>query len=192
MSNWTTQDSRRLTGRGILAVNFHELLPENRAEAERRLASLSRIGPSWSPESPAGDGVRVFVGFYDGYRETAFWGAEVCSALGLRACFFPIFAGDVPGNAELDDDDLRLLSREHDVGFHTASHLFITEVTTDNLDAEVVAPIRRIEAATGRPPQIGAWCGGSRFDADHVGNQALRDLGVRFMMSNWSVEAISD
>jgi hypothetical protein len=47
-----------------------------------------------------------------------------------------------------------------------------------------------LEAATGRRPRIAAWLLGSRFDPALVGNQRLRELGVTFMMSNWSVERI--
>ncbi|MBA8792555.1 peptidoglycan/xylan/chitin deacetylase (PgdA/CDA1 family) [Friedmanniella endophytica] len=189
MSTWTAADSRRLTRHGILAVNFHELRPENRDEAEARLRALARVGPSWDPEAPH-DGPSVFVGFYDGYRETAMWGAELCNRIGLTARFFPIFVGDEPGQAGLSDDDLAALAERHEIGYHTASHLYITEVDEANVEAEVTGPVRRIEAATGRLPRLGAWCGGTRFDPTWVGNRVLRSLGVGHLISNWSIEPV--
>lgn len=148
MSRWSPQDDERLTRHGILALNFHEVPPDNRDEAERALRSLAGLGETWDPEQPAGG--QVFVGFYDGYRDTAFWGAEVCDRLGLRAWFFPIFTAGGPGEAELGDGDLAVLAQRHSVGFHTDSHLLVTEIDEANLASEVAGPIERIHAATGR------------------------------------------
>lgn len=190
MSRWSPQDDERLSRQGILALNFHEVPPDNRDEAERALRSLAGLGETWDPEQPAGG--QVFVGFYDGYRDTAFWGAEVCDRLGLRAWFFPIFTAGGPGEAELGDGDLAVLAQRHSVGFHTDSHLLVTEIDEANLAAEVAGPIERIHAATGRQPIVGAWCGGSRFDPVHVANRALQQTPVSYLLSNWSIERIPE
>ncbi len=184
-------EGRHRAPSGILALNFHELRPENRAVAEHRLVSLARVGPSWTPDGPGAPGeLSVFVGFYDGYRDTAMWGAELCDRLGLRAHFFPIFTGTEPGEAGLSDVDLAELACRHTIGFHTDSHLFITEVNADNVAAEVSGPVERIRAAVGEPPLLGAWCGGTRFDPAEVGNQVLATAGVRYLISNWSIEPV--
>ena len=55
---------------------------------------------------------------------------------------------------------------------------------------EVVEPYRRIERATGRAPRIGAWRGGTRFDAAQLGNRTVAGLGLTHLVSNWSVERV--
>ena len=62
-----------------------------------------------------------------------------------------------------------------------------TEATVQH---EVVDPYRRIERATGRAPRIGAWRGGTRFDAALLGNRAVAGLGLTHLVSNWSVERV--
>lgn len=71
----------------------------------------------------------MFVASYDGMRDAALFGAEVCAGLGLRAYFFPLFQHYDPHLANVTDDECRQIATTHEIGFHTASHAAVTEVT---------------------------------------------------------------
>jgi len=107
----------------------------------------------------------------------------------MRAVLFPL--SSAPHGARLlTDAELADLATGHEVGWHTASHAAAAEVDEADVAEEVVAPFRWIERVAGRPPRIGAWRGGTRFDPDLSGNRALRDLGLAQLVSNWSVERV--
>lgn len=189
---WTAARQRALEERPLIALNFHEVPPEWRPEARKRIAELTAFGPGLDLDrldEPA-EGPRVVIGWYDGWRDTALFGADVCAELGVRAFFFPITRPQRSGRGTVTADDLADIATAHEVGFHTATHRSAPTITSVNLRAEVDRPMAEIEAATGRRPRIAAWLLGSRFDPELPGNQRLRELGVEFMMSNWSVERI--
>jgi len=204
---WTPARSRALLTSPLLACNYHVIAPENRDAVETRLRRLVEFGASLdldadvpAPDGQAYDGSRhdgpwpgprIVVGFYDSYRETGLFGADLCHRLGIRAYFFPVFEPfDEEGTAELTDAELADIAEVHEIGFHSASHRSAVEITDETLAREVDEPVRRITELAGRPPRVGAWRGGARFDDTLVANQRLRDLGVRYLMSNWSVETV--
>lgn len=179
-----------LLHRPLLALNFHAIHPEHSDVVRRQLSAAAALGPTFDlgTTHPAGE-VRVLVAFYDGFADTAAFAADLCHRLGLRAVFFPVTSA-AHGARLLGDAELRDLAAAHEVGWHTASHASAAEVDQTRVPEEVVEPFRWIERVTGRAPRIGAWRGGTRFDATLPGNQALRDLGVSHLVSNWSVEAV--
>ena len=95
-----------------------------------------------------------------------------------------------PELANVTDDEWRQIATVHEIGFHTAGHATVTEVTPRTVHREVVEPMVRIEEIAGYRPRIGAWKGGSRFDPGLVGDQTARAYGVRFLVSNWSIERV--
>jgi peptidoglycan/xylan/chitin deacetylase (PgdA/CDA1 family) len=191
MTAWTPAHSHGLLQQRVLGVNFHAISAENRAEVTQRLRLAAQLGASLDPDQPVQDGEpRIFVAFYDGYRETGLFGAELCADLGIHAYFFPIFASADPQRAQLTDDDLAQIATAHELCFHSTSHFGADQVTPDTVAREVVEPIERMRAVTGAVPRIGAWRGGTRFDDQTLGDRTMRDLGVRFQVSNWSIERI--
>ena len=189
---WTPARRTALSHRPLLALNFHEVPPDWRDEARRRLRQLAAMAPPLELDrldEPV-DGARIVIGWYDGWRDTALFGAEVCADLGLRAFFFPITRPQASGRGTLTPDDLAQIASAHEVGFHTATHRSAPAITVSNVAAEVDRPLAELEAATGRRPRIAAWLLGSRFDPALVANRRLRAAGVEFVMSNWSVERI--
>ncbi len=197
MSRWSRTHSVSLVGSPLLGVNFHHVSRDGRADMTRVLTDAARFGSALElsdatlqPGRHETVGPRTFVAFYDGYRDTGLFGAELCHRLGIRAFFFPVFTCPDPGRGELTDEDLAQLATVHEIGFHTSSHLRADEVTPDNVDHEVIAPIERLQSITGRRARVGAWRGGNRFDPSTLGDETVRDQGVRFLVSNWSVEAI--
>jgi peptidoglycan/xylan/chitin deacetylase (PgdA/CDA1 family) len=194
---WTPERSRALLTSPLLACNYHYIYPENREAVEARLRRLVQLGPTLDLDAdvPPVDGVvpgpRIVVGFYDSYREAALFGADLCHRLGIRAFFFPVFEPfDEVGTADLTDAELADIAQVHEIGFHSSSHRSAAEITEENLVREVDEPVRRITELAGRPPRVGAWRGGSRFDDSLLANRRLRELGVRYLMSNWSVEVV--
>ena len=175
----------------VLSLNFHGVPAECRAQAEERIRRVCDLGDPFDPAEP-GSGPRVLVAFYDGDRETGLFGAELCASLGVRAYFFPLLA-DAPPPAPTDrlgEDQLAGIGREHELCFHTASHRAAAEVTGDDLAREVLEPVDRLTRLGGRPPRLAAWRGGARFDPASLGDRTLRELGLGWLVSNWSVEPV--
>jgi peptidoglycan/xylan/chitin deacetylase (PgdA/CDA1 family) len=189
---WTPARQVALSRRPLLALNFHEVPPDWRDEARRSLKQIVAMAPTLDLDrlDDPTDGPRVVIGWYDGWRDTALFGAEACADLGIRAFFFPITRPQNSGRGTVTPDDLAQIAAAHEVGFHTATHRSAPAVSRTNLRAEVDRPLAELEAATGRRPRIAAWLLGARFDPDLIGNQRLRELGVEYVMSNWSLERI--
>lgn len=191
-TGWTAARRSALSNRPLIALNFHEVPPDWRPVARRRLEQLAATAPTLDLDrldEPV-DGPRIVVGWYDGFRDTALFGAEVCTELGIRAFFFPITRPQPSGRGTLTAADLGSIATAHEVGFHTATHRSAPTIPTARLRAEVDRPMAELEAATGRRPRIAAWLLGSRYAPELVANRRLRELGVEFVMSNWSVERI--
>ncbi len=189
---WTPARRAALGAAPLIALNFHEVPPDWRDEARRRIGQLTAMAPTLELDrldEPA-DGPRVVIGWYDGWRDTALFGAEVCADLGIRAFFFPITRPQASGRGTLTTQDLASIASAHEVGFHTATHRSAPTITNAMVRAEVDRPMAELTAATGRRPRIAAWLLGSRFDPALVANQRLRELGIEFVMSNWSLERI--
>lgn len=175
----------------VVSLNFHGVPVEVRGQAEERIRRLLDLGGPFDPER-AGEEPQVLVAFYDGDRETGLWGAELCRRLGVRAYFFPLLA-DAPPPAptdRLDDGQLAGLVPTHELCFHTASHRAAREVTGDDLAAEVLEPVDRLTRLGGRVPRLAAWRGGARFDPETLGDRTIRELGLGWLVSNWSIEPI--
>ena len=195
-SPWTRAPRRALLASPLLACTSHPVPRENRGAVEARLRRLVAFGASLDLETDVaagGDapGPRIVVGFYDSYREAGLFGADLCHRLGIRAYFFPVFEPfDEVGTADLTDAEIADIATVHEIGFHSASHRSAVEITEDTLGREVDEPVRRITELSGRAPRVGAWRGGARFDDTVLANRRLRDLGVRYLMSNWSVEVV--
>jgi hypothetical protein len=182
-----------LTGSPVVAVNYHEIADENRPAVEERLRRLRDLGPVLDPDVDATEahGPRIVVGVYDCYRDATLFVTDLCHRLGLRAWVFPVFeVGDEPGTAGVGDAELADIAEVHELGFHTASHVRVDQVTEANVDQEVRDVVARLTELGGRPPRLGAWRGGSRWDESHLGDRVLRELGVRYVMSNWALERI--
>ena len=194
---WTPARSAALLHSPLLACNYHFILRENRDAVEARLRRLLRLGAGLDLDADvaAVDGVlpgpRIVVGFYDSYREAGLFGADLCHRLGIRAYFFPVFEPfDEEGTADLTDAELADIATVHEIGFHSSSHRSAVEITEQNLEREVDGPVRRITELAGRPPRVGAWRGGARFDDSLLANRRLRELGLGYLMTNWSVEVV--
>lgn len=154
--------------------------------------------------------------FYDSYLNNATVAAPVCDELGLTAWFFPptAFLSVPPDdqrayanahNIDLVEEErdqpalamtwehIEVISRRHVVAAHTANHVQASEVQTrQDVEREVLAPVRQIEQVTGVRPPAFAWLYGTPFDPSSVAGRALIDAGVRYAVSNTAYQRIAD
>ena len=173
----------------LLALNFHEVPPGSRRDAAERVRRVLDLGEPYDPDG-GGTGPQVALAFYDGDADTARWAADLCTGLGVRAWFYPVHWTSLEDGPRVTDEDLADLATTHELGFHTATHRSAVEITPETVAAEVTEVVERLTRAAGRPPRLGAWRGGARFDPAELGNQALHGLGVTHVVSNWSVERV--
>lgn len=178
------------TGAHLLALNFHAVPPESRPLAAERVRRLLDLGEPYDPDG-RGTAPQVALAFYDGDADTARWAAELCARLGARAWFYPVEWTSLEDGRRVTDAELADIATAHELAFHTATHRSAMEVSPATVAAEVTAVVERLTRLAGRPPRLGAWRGGARFDGTELGNRALRDLGVSHLVSNWSVERIA-
>lgn len=177
------------SGAHLLALNFHAVPAESRQVAAERVRRMRDLGEPYDPDG-TGTGPQVALAFYDGDAGTAHWAAELCSRLDIRAWFYPLRWTSLEDGRRVTDEELADIATAHELAFHTATHRSAVEVTPATVAAEVTEVVQRLTRAAGRPPRLGAWRGGARFDADELGNRVIRDLGVTHVVSNWSVERI--
>jgi hypothetical protein len=203
--NWhNTPESQRAELRWELSWYVERFDPV-RPEDLDRFTDTGR----WHRERPG------FVpAFYDGYRTHATVAAGVCDDLGITGWFYPptgflevpagrqrdwAAAHDVDLLAEdLDHppvamtlDQLAEISERHVVAAHTATHATLDScVGPDDVEREVLAPARLLEAVTGRRPAVMAWKLGAPFDPDTPGGRAMIAAGVRYAVSNTGVQRI--
>jgi hypothetical protein len=179
------------SGAHLLALNFHAVPPESRRTAAGRIRRVLDLGEPYDPDA-SGTDPQVKLAFYDGDADTAHWAADLCARLDVRAWFYPVSWTSLEDGRRVDDDELAQIAAAHELAFHTATHRSAVEVEPATVASEVTDVVQRLTRAAGRPPRLGAWRGGARFDADELGNQALHDSGVTHLVSNWSVERIVD
>lgn len=177
------------TAAHLLALNFHEVPPASRTTAAERVRRLRDLGEPYDPDGQ-GSAPQVAAAFYDGDADTAHWAADLCQGLGIRAWFYPVRWTSLESGPRVSDEDLADIATAHELGFHTATHRSAVEITPATVTAEVTEVVQRLTRAAGRPPRLGAWRGGARFDAAELGNRAVRELGVTHLVSNWSVERL--
>lgn len=157
----------------------------------------------------------LVVAFFDGFRNAVEVAAPACEAAGIPGWFLPPTgfldtpADEQRGYAATHDldlvpeerdgtgriamtwDELAGLAERHVVGAHTDGHVTAAAVrTADDVEREVLAPVRRLTEVTGRPPAAFAWLGGTPFEPGTPAGRALRDSGVPLHVSGLAVERI--
>lgn len=150
--------------------------------------------------------------FYEGYRNNAEVAAPLAEKAGLTAWFFIATAFlDVPVAEQYDfaeahsiglvEEDVRgerlamtwdqvgELSERHVVTPHTATHEQISRIVTpEDFEREIFAPKRRMDAVTGQSAALCAFLKGTPLGRSAPHDQALRDAGYRYLVSNTMVQ----
>lgn len=152
--------------------------------------------------------------FYEGYRNSATVAGPVCDELGLTA-WFPICTAfvDCPVQEqevfarshyigivkeEMAQDRLAMtweeiadLSTRHVVTPHTASHAGIADVSTpEQFHQEIVLPKQKMDAVTGQSAPAIAWLHGSAYGLSPRHDEAVRDAGYRYVISNTMIHRL--
>ncbi len=203
--NWhNTPEAERSTLRRELAWYAERYDPVLPSDLDR----LFETG-RWGRDRPG------FVpAFYDGYLNHATVADPVCNELGITAWFFPptaflsvepalqreyADAHDIDLVEEERDqpalamtwDHLEAISRRHVVGAHSANHVQAGQVLSQqDVEREVLEPVRRLTEVTGVRPPAFAWLFGTPFDPASVAGRALLDAGIRYQVSNTAYQRI--
>jgi peptidoglycan/xylan/chitin deacetylase (PgdA/CDA1 family) len=154
--------------------------------------------------------------FYEGYRNSFDVAAPVCDELGISAFFF-VCTGFVDCPVEEQEafarshwivlvqedlqtpgrrlamtwDEVGELAQRHTVSPHTASHDGIADVNTPlDFDREIFEPKRKMDAVTGKSAPAFAWLSGTQWGMSDRHDQALRDAGYRYLVSNTMIHRI--
>jgi hypothetical protein len=154
--------------------------------------------------------------FYEGYADHAAVAAPVLDELGIpgwfavctgfvdcpvaeqeafaRSHFIAVSPEETDGRRlALTWEETRDLSRRHVVFPHTASHDGIAETVDDShLDREVREPHQLLRDATdGRSAPVFAWMGGTPYGASAAHDRAVREAGIRYVVSNTMIQRIA-
>ena len=153
--------------------------------------------------------------FYDGYRNNVTVAAPVCEELGISAWFFPPTGLlDLPPQEQrafaaahdvtlLDEephppwwmtcDELAQVSRRHVVAAHTATHAAAKDIRTlDDVEREIVRPVRQLTQLTGRVPPAFAFLYGTPPVPGTPAGDAVLTSGVRYAMTNTALVRVAD
>lgn len=191
------------------ASQRNELCAQLGALAQRyasvTLADLDHFYASgeWSSDRP------MFMPvFYEGYHNSAAVAAPICDELGITA-WFPVCTGFVdcpPAEQEfyarshhiglvgeeleqerlaMSWDEVAALAQHHVVTPHTASHVGINDVSTDeDFEREIIEPKRRLDAATGQSAPAFVWLHGSGYGLSERHDSAVQAAGYRYLLGN--------
>ncbi len=204
--NWHNTPER---GRARLRAELVAYLRDHRPVVPDDLDRLFETG-RWGHDRPG-----LLVAFYDGYRNGASVAAPVCDELGITAWFLPPTGFlDTPveeqhAYADAHDidllpeereqarvamtwDELEQVSRRHVVAAHTAGHATLDDlVTAEDVEREVLAPVRRLAEVTGRTPPAQVFRYGRPHDPGSPAWRAAAGAGVRYALSNTAVERMA-
>lgn len=199
------------SGRAALRAELATCAERFRTPGLAELDNFFATG-AWSAEDPRPPFLPVF---YEGYRNSATVAGPVCDELGLTA-WFPVCTGfvDCPvpeqeafarshhiglvpeetggGRIAMSWEEIADLSERHVVTPHTASHQGLADVATDeDLHREVVEPKQLLDAVTGQSAPAFVWLLGSAWGMSERHDQAVREAGYRYLISNTMLHRVS-
>ena len=163
----------------------------------------------WSGDRPG-----LLPVFYEGYRnsydvalpacdDTGFTGwFPVCTGfvecpveqqeLFARSHFIDLVAEELTGErVALAPAEIAELAARHVVFPHTASHVGIADVVTDDdIEREITAPKRYLDGVTGQDCAAFVWLHGSPWGGQPRIDDAVRAAGYRYLFSNTMIQRI--
>lgn len=164
----------------------------------------------WPAQKPG-----LIPAVYEGWRENYDVFAKILDKYGFRGWFYvPAFFPDVPVEEQeayclphglylhnredyadprccMTWDELRDLSRNHEICCHTGNHFRITpETSEEKIHLEVVASKRRLEEMLQKEVNVFCWNKGEEFSRAPYSHKFFREAGYRYVVSNLKLEKI--
>jgi hypothetical protein len=152
--------------------------------------------------------------FYEGYRNSVTVAAPLCEQVGLTG-WFPVATQFLSTPVEYQEvfarahwiylvdedlrgeriamtwDELRDISERHVVFPHTAHHEGLETVLDQaDLQREVFAPKRQMDAVTGQDAPAFAWLHGSGYGRSALHDRAVVEAGYRYLFSNTMIQRL--
>jgi peptidoglycan/xylan/chitin deacetylase (PgdA/CDA1 family) len=187
---------------GVRIVHYHYVFDDEREGFERQLRFLARefhpVSLSEAVErlrTGRTDGDELVVTFDDGFRNQLANAAPLLAELGISACFFLVTELLSASRLEAErfcrerlhlplpvepldwDAAATLVDLGHEIGSHTRSHRVLTELTADELDAELresreelsrrLAPVRHLSVPYGERSRFSERVAGAAQEAGY-------------------------
>jgi peptidoglycan/xylan/chitin deacetylase (PgdA/CDA1 family) len=151
--------------------------------------------------------------FFEGYRNNFDVALPLLDEFGLVGWFyipsaFPIvpvaeqrayaddhhigLAEEEPGpRYAMSAEEIRRIDERHVIAAHTANHVEMGTILSDeDVEREIVAPKRSLEAMSGRPVEVFAWLFAERYGINQRCDAALRAAGYRYVVSHARLQKI--
>ena len=201
-----TSESRRDELRRQIAACSRRFMPVSASD----LAIYCRTG-EWSGSKPG-----LLLAFYNGYRNNFSTAVPILEEFGMIGWFFVAtdfislppdqqsrycqthalhgLAGEfADGRLALSPEELRLMSRYHEICSHTASHRVVFTDQTDpaELKREILGSAQQIESWTGQKPAAFCWLRGEQYATCPAAHPYMQQAGYRFLFGSRSIEYLS-
>lgn len=164
----------------------------------------------WPVEKPG-----LIPAVYEGWRTHYDVYARILDKYGFRGWFYvPAFFPDVPVDEQIaycqphglrlraqddyDDprccmtwDELRQLSRRHEICCHTGSHCDVTsDMPEELIRREVVGSKQRLEERLQKEVSVFCWRSGEEYQRVRHAHRFFQEAGYRYVVSNLKLEKI--
>lgn len=95
------------------------------------------------------------------------------------------------GRYALTWDELRAISKHHEVCCHTGTHFNLDENSTDEeMRREIILSKRRLEEELGKPIDVFCWLGGKEYAEYPQSHPYLREAGYRYLVGNLKIQKL--
>lgn len=176
--------------------------------------SLAELDTFFATGRWAGDRPGLLPVFYEGYRNSATVAAGACDDTGFvgwfavctgfvtcpvaeqelfaRSHFIDLVPEELTGDrVALSPDELSDLAQQHVVFPHTASHVGVGDVITDDdIEREIVEPKRVLDGMTGQDSAAFVWLYGTPWGGHPRHDDAIVRAGYRYVFSNTMIQRI--
>ena len=164
----------------------------------------------WHKDKPG-----LIPAVFEGFRNQVDVMLPILEKYGFTAWFYiPSFFMDVPveeqrqfakdhhlrivrsevypdGRFAMTWDEVRQVSKNHEICCHTGSHFEITKETSDeDMHREIVLSKRRIEEEIGRNVDVFCCLYGEEYSCNKQAHKHLKEAGYKYVVSNLKIEKI--
>jgi len=95
------------------------------------------------------------------------------------------------GRIAMSWDEIKELSKRHEICCHTGSHFEITKDTTDeDMHREIVESKRLLEKHIGKPVDVFCWLAGEEYNYNIRAHKHLEEAGYKYVLSNLKLEKV--